>query len=466
MKPDRNDLWFAPLGGCGEIGMNMNLYGHDDDWLMIDCGVTFRDADGGSRSGYDIQMADPAFAVARRDSLRGLLLTHAHEDHIGAVPWLWPRLRCPVFATAFTAEMLRRKLQEHGLADQVPIHLVEPGTRHRLGGFDIEWLPHTHSIPDPCGIVLRCAAGSVFHTADWKLDSQPQVGHRYSEARYAALGNEGLDALVCDSTTATLSGHSLSEGDLHAGLLAQVQASKGRVIVACFGSNIARLHTLARVAAATDRHLGLLGRSLINTMSVARTVGIWPSTTSLVDPAHLGYLPRNTLLLVATGSQGEPRTALNRLSHDSFRDLSLHAGDTVLFSARAIPGNEPAIEALIERLRAREIRVIQPHDSELPIHASGHPAADELRSLYGWTRPRLLIPVHGETEHMTAQVQLARSAGIERQLLGRNGDLFEIAPHKAIRRGAVEVARLGVGRRKLETIPAPPASDQLGRQAT
>ena len=452
MTPDENDFWFLPLGGCGEIGMNMNLYGHDEQWLMVDCGVTFRDADGSSSSGYEVQMPDPAFVAERRECLQAILLTHAHEDHIGAVAHLWRRLRCPIYATAFTAEMLRRKLLEHGLVNKTPIHVVVPGDRITIGVFDIEWIPNTHSIPSPCGLAIRTPAGSAFHTADWKLDAQPLVGHHFEESTYRALGESGMKAMICDSTCANLPEHSLSEGALYDGLHSHIRDAGGRVIVACFGSNIARLHTLSRIAKATGRHLGLLGRSLINTASAARASGLWPEVTTLVQSDHLGYLPRENLLLVATGSQGEPRTALNRLSHDSFRDLSLEAGDTVLFSARAIPGNEQSIEQLIVRLKSRGIHVITPETSSLPIHASGHPGADELRTLYRWIKPQLLIPVHGETEHMQAQTELAKSAGIPQQLLGQNGDLFMIGPTTAIRRNAVRTGRLGVARQSLERI--------------
>ena len=452
MNPDERDFWFLPLGGCGEIGMNMNLYGHDDQWLMVDCGVTFRDADGTNRSGYDVQMPDPAFIADRHEKLQGLLLTHAHEDHIGAVAWLWRRLRCTVYATAFTAEMLRRKLAEHGLDGKVPVKLVEPMDRFNIGNFDVEWIPNTHSIPSPCGVVIRTPAGSAFHTADWKLDPDPVVGHGFSEAEYRRLGKEGVQAMVCDSTCANQPGHSLSEGDLYDGLFHHVNAASGRVVVACFGSNIARLHTLAKIAVATGRNMGLLGRSLINTASAARTSGLWPQITTLVQSDHLGFLPRDTLLLVATGSQGEPRTALNRLSHDNFYDLSLDPGDTVIFSARAIPGNEDQIKSLISRLEARGIHIITPDKSDLPIHASGHPGAEELRKLYSWVTPQLLIPVHGETEHLDAQVELARDSGIHRQLNGRNGDLFTISPSISIRRGVVATGRLGVGRKSIEKI--------------
>ncbi|MFK7997210.1 MAG: ribonuclease J [Granulosicoccus sp.] len=452
MTPDASDLWFLPLGGCGEIGMNMNLYGHDDQWLMVDCGVTFRDADGTNSSGFDIQMPDPEFIAAQHGKLQGILLTHAHEDHIGAVAPLWRRLRCPVYATPFTAQMLHRKLAEHGLADKVTVHLVEPLDRFHIGVFDVEWIPNTHSIPSPCGLVIRTPAGGVFHTADWKLDPDPVVGHGFIESEYRKLGKEGINAMVCDSTCADQPGHSLSEGALYEGLHYHIRESSGRVVVACFGSNIARLHTLSRIATVTGRHLGLLGRSLISTAAAARAIGLWPDVTTLVESDHLGYLPRETVLLVATGSQGEPRTALNRLSHGSFRDLELDAGDTVIFSARAIPGNEDQINNLIARLEAKGIRIITPESSELAIHASGHPGAEELRKLYDWVRPQLLIPVHGETVHLDAQTELARASGIRRQLNGRNGDLFTIAPTISIRRGAVPVGRLGIGSKSLEQI--------------
>lgn len=452
MTPDTTDFWFLPLGGCGEIGMNMNLYGHDDQWLMVDCGVTFRDVDGTNRSGYHVQMPDPTFIAERKDKLQALLLTHAHEDHIGAVALLWRRLGCPIYATVFTAEMLRRKLAEHGLEGKVPVHLVEPLDRFHIGSFDVEWIPNTHSIPSPCGLAIRTPAGSVFHTADWKLDPDPVVGHQFSESKYRQLGEDGIQAMVCDSTCANQPGHSVSEGSLYEGLHHHVRGASGRVIVACFGSNIARLHTLSKIADATGRHLGLLGRSLINTAAAARASGVWSNVSTLVQSDHLGYLPRDTVLLVATGSQGEPRTALNRLSHDSFHDLTLEEGDTVIFSARAIPGNEDQIDSLIARLEAKGIIVITPDSSDLAIHASGHPGAEELRKLYDWVNPELLIPVHGEPEHLDAQTDLARTSGIKRQLNGRNGDLFTIAPTTSIRRNAVATGRLGVGRGALEKI--------------
>jgi len=451
MTPGQNDVWFVPLGGCGEIGMNMNLYGHDDSWLMVDCGITFRDPDGTNRSGFRVQMADPNFIVERRDTLHGIVLTHAHEDHIGAVPHLWRKLQCPIFATSFTAEMLRRKLVEHGLDGKVPIHLVEAGDRRRIGSFYVQWVAHTHSIPDPCGVVIETPELRIFHTADWKLDPEPQVGHGYEEDTYRALGDAGVDVMVCDSTCAPVAGHSNSEADLYPGLKHYIENATGRVAVGCFGSNIARLKTLARIAAETDRQLGLLGRSLINTVSAARAVGLWDESVE-IDVAHLGYLPPEAVLLVATGSQGETRTALDRLSREALRELSLTPGDLVLLSARAIPGNETEIDNMVQRFAMLGVNVVRPENSEKLIHASGHPAQDELALLYEWTRPDVIIPVHGETEHMNAQVDVARSCGIPRRLNGLNGDLFVLAPNKAVRRNAVSVGRLGVGRKALEKI--------------
>lgn len=455
MIPAENELWFLPLGGCGEIGMNMNLYGHHGEWLMVDCGLTFpRKTAEGQRPQAPVQMADPAFIADRRDRLAGLVVTHAHEDHVGAVPYLWPLLRCPVYTNAFTAEILRRKLAEHGLAGQVPITVVEMDSRRRIGPFEVQWLPVTHSIPHVSALMIRTPAGSVFHSSDWKLDPKPLVGEDYSPASLEQLGDEGVDAIVCDSTCADVPGHSESESALYPGLRRAIAEAPGRVIVACFGSNIARLHTLATVARDTGRYMGLLGRSLVNMAGAANATGLWSADQHLINPSHLGYLPPQEVLAVATGSQGEPRTALTRLARDDHPDLNLEPGDTVLFSARAIPGNEADIERLMAQLREKGIHIITPDMTELPIHASGHPAADELHQLFGWIRPGLLIPVHGESTHMQANHDLAGACGVHKRLLGQNGDLFMIKPYTGIRRGAVEVGRLGMEKGSLVPVVA------------
>ncbi|TVP52055.1 MAG: ribonuclease J [Halomonadaceae bacterium] len=445
MHPADNELWFLPLGGCGEIGMNMNLYGHQGQWLMVDCGLTFpRKTADGRRPQAPVQMADPAFIADRREQLAGLVITHAHEDHVGAVQYLWPLLRCPVYTNAFTAEILRRKLAEQGLAGQVPITVIDLNGRRPIGPFDVQFLPVTHSIPHVSALMIRTKAGSVFHSSDWKLDANPLVGENFSPLALQQLGDEGIDALVCDSTNANVPGHSESESALYPGLRKAIAEAPGRVVVACFGSNIARLHTLAAVARDSGRYMGLLGRSLVTMQAAARATGLWLDQHPLINPAHLGYLPSHEVLAVATGSQGEPRTALTRLARDDHPDLTLEPGDTVLFSARAIPGNEADIQRLMDQLRDRGIRIITPEMSELPIHASGHPAADELRKLFGWIRPGLLIPVHGEAEHMQANHDLAADCGIHKRLLGQNGDLFMIKPYPGIRRGVVNTGRLGM----------------------
>ena len=448
MTPDLKDLWFLPLGGTGEIGMNMNLYGHNGQWLMVDCGVIFNkdtDLDGEPIVNQQphVQMADPQFIVDRRAQLAGLVITHAHEDHIGAVPYLWEQLRCPVYTTKFTAEILRRKLVEVGLDKKVPVHTVDHNSVIDIGVFNVQWVSLTHSIPEPYGLKISTEAGSVFHTADWKLDPKPLLGPRYKESDYQQIGESGIDAMVCDSTNADVQGWSESEANLHPGLKQHIENAKGRVIVTCFGSNLARLHTIAEISQQTNRHLGLLGRSLINMMSAAKKTGLWTSVETSVDPTHLGYLPRHTVLIVATGSQGEPRTALNRLSSNSFRDMHLEPGDTVIFSSKMIPGNEIAINTMVERLKAMQVNVITADDSALPIHASGHPASDELKAMYNWIKPACAIPVHGELHHLKANAGIAKSQGVNNQLLGKNGDLYLISPISGIRRNIVKTGRLG-----------------------
>lgn len=452
MTPGARDLWFLPLGGCGEIGMNLNLYGHDGRWLMVDCGITF--ARHGSGEPH-IQMADPAFIAERREALVGLVVTHAHEDHVGAVAHLWRRLRCPVYTTRFTAEILNGKLAEAGLTEEVPVHVVAPGSRRRLDPFDLEWVGLTHSTPESQALVISTPAGNVFHTGDWKLDDDPVVGPAYAEARYRALGGESMLAMVCDSTNALVDGHSESEGELYEGLRALVEDAPGRVVVGCFGSNVARLATLARVAADTGRYAALLGRSLKSYYRAATAAGVWERPAAFIEGGDLGYLPRQEVLAIATGSQGEPRAALERLAAGSHFELDLEPGDTVLLSSRVIPGNEAAVGTLVRRLRARGVHVVTDGAANLPIHASGHPARAELEAMYRWVRPKVAIPVHGEAEHMAANAELARAVGVPRQLTGVNGDLFMLAPVPGIRRAAVPVRRLGLADKSLIPLQAP-----------
>ncbi|MFT4768320.1 MAG: ribonuclease J [Glaciecola sp.] len=440
MIPGVKDLWFLPLGGCGEIGMNLNLYGHDGAWLMVDCGITFeRDS---TRIRPRVQTPDPQFIVDRKDSLAGIVLTHAHEDHIGALPLLWERFPVPVYTTPFTAEVLRRKAAGRG--GKVPSPLIEciPGDEQSIGPFDVRWLPITHSTPETCALHIRCAAGSLLHTADWKIDKAPQVGPAFSPELFAATGESRLDAVICDSTNAVVPGHSVSEVAVRDGLLKAVAGCEGRVVVACFASNIARLHSLFYVAEKTQRYLGLLGRSLQTMHSAALSVGLLSRSKRLIETGHLGYLPKDEVLVVATGSQGEHGAALQRLAAGSHHQLELESGDTLILSSRVIPGNEESVERLLQRFRAQGIHIIDADSAAEPVHASGHPCADELASMYQWLRPRLAVPVHGEQRHMLANAKIARANGAAMALTGSNGDLFYLAPEPGMRRKVAVVGRL------------------------
>ena len=442
-----------PLGGTGEIGMNMNLYGHDGRWLMVDCGVSFDEPltppyRNGSSEGGRVQVVapDPTFISAQKEHLCGLVITHAHEDHVGAVPYLWPRLKCPVYTTAFTAEVLRRKLAETGLVDKVPIIEVDPDAIVDLGPFRLSWLAITHSIPEPYALKITTPVGTVLHTADWKIDAQPITGKPFDPQRFRRLRDENILALVGDSTNANKPGFSISERNCYDGLLNTIRPCKGRVVVTCFGSNIARLISLARVAQKTNRYMALFGRSLLNMYSIARKTGFWPDELPLVDPAHLGYLPPDEVMAVATGSQGEPRAALGRIARDSHPQLSLDKGDMVIFSSIVIPGNEKSVASLLRQFAAQGITTLQSEDSQLPIHASGHPCAEELALMYEWVKPQIAIPVHGEPEHLQAHADVAKATGVKKRQVGLNGDLYRLTPLTSIRRQVIKTGRIALRR--------------------
>ncbi len=316
------------------------------------------------------------------------------------------------------------------------------GETQHIGHFEVEWLSITHSLPEPHALVIRAGGATVFHTADWKIDHDPVLGQAFDASHFKRLAQQKVTAMVCDSTNAVVPGHSVSEGDCRDGLLKLTRQAEGRVIVACFGSNVARLITLSRVAAATGRYMALYGRSLRNMVAAARKTDHWPVDAMVADGRHLGYLPRREVLGVATGSQGEPMAALNRMAKGTFRDLELEPGDTVIFSSKVIPGNEQAVAELVDRLRDNRITVIESADSEKPIHASGHPCQDELEQLYSWVKPKVSIPVHGTADHINANANVARQVGVSTQLCGENGDLYRLAPTVGIKRRAVRVGRL------------------------
>lgn len=422
----KQDLVFLPLGGSGEIGMNMNLYGFgrpaNRQWLMIDCGVMFGDL---STPGVDLMCADPSYILEEKDNLLGLLLTHGHEDHIGAVALLAKKLGCPIYATAFTAALVQRKFDELEIT-YADFHILEMDARFSLGPFDIEYITLTHSIPEPCGVVLRTELGTVLHTGDWKIDRTPSLGPKVDSAAIRKLGDDGLLAMICDSTNVLSPGESGSETDVRKSLTKLIAKQEGRVAVTTFASNVSRVVSICEAAVAADRSVCLLGRSMLRIVDAARETGLLPEHLSFVEPKDAGHLPRRHVLYLCTGSQGEYRAALARIARNDHRDLTLSEGDTVIFSSKIIPGNDREIYNLQNDLVDLGVKVITEKDEF--VHVSGHPCRDELRAMYEWARPKISIPVHGEARHLEEHADLALELGVEDAFAPRNGDLIRIAP--------------------------------------
>ena len=442
MSPGKTDeLVFLALGGAGEIGMNLNLYGFgpagEETWVMVDLGITFG---GGQVPGVDVILPDPEFIVEHRDRLAGLVLTHAHDDHLGAVPYLWQRLRCPVYATPFTISILKRKLAETDFADEVEIIEVPLGGRFMVGPFDMELITLTHSIPEPNAIAIRTPVGTVLHTGDWKFDPGPVVGDAADVEALKRLGDEGVLALVCDSTNVFNPGESGSEADLLKSLTGLIAGAEGRVAVACFASNVARLETIAMAARANGRDVVLAGRSLVRINDAARENGYLADVPAFLDEEDAGHLPGDKAVIICTGSQGEPRAALWRIANEEHSNVTLGEGDLVIFSSRIIPGNEASIARLHNQLVRRGIRVIDATDHF--VHVSGHPARDELARMYQLSRPKLAIPVHGELRHLREHARLALECQVPAAIAAENGAMIRLGPGKPKITGAVPTGRL------------------------
>ncbi|HKX88501.1 MAG TPA: ribonuclease J [Sphingopyxis sp.] len=425
MTTPGKELLFLALGGSGEIGMNANLYGCDGKWIMLDLGVTFGSHD---YPGIDIVMPDLEFIEDRKKDLLGIVLTHGHEDHIGAIPYLAAELGVPLYANRFTAGLIAHKLAEEGLEKEVEIKTVDIDDSFQLGPFGIRLVPLAHSILEMSAAVIDTPYGRVFHTGDWKLDEEPILGQPATAAALTAVGDEGIDVLVCDSTNAFNPEASGSEGGLRKGLEQAVGAAKGRVVVTTFASNAARLATLGAVAKATGRTLCVAGRSLDRILGVARSVGYLKDFPPTVDFDEAMRLPRNKVMVIATGGQGEPRAALARMAAD-IHQIKLEAGDTVVFSSKQIPGNEVAIGRIMNQLAAKDVLTVT--EKQAHIHVSGHPGQPELAALYGWLRPKLVVPVHGEIRHMHEQARFALERGVPEALVQENGDLVQLAPGAA-----------------------------------
>jgi ribonuclease J len=427
-RPD--ELVFLPLGGSGEIGMNFNVYGYgpenDRKWIVVDCGVMFgRET---STPGVDVIMPDISYLAERHEDVLGIVATHAHEDHIGAIAPLWPMLRCPVYATPFTARIVEGKLEEAGLLGKVKLREVKVGGQLKLGPFTLDFISITHSILEPNLLAIRTPLGVVAHTGDWKLDPDPLLGEKTDEVAIIGLGEEGVLAMVCDSTNALNPGSSGSEAEVRANLNKLVGTLKGRVAVAAFASNVARLDSAARAAKANGRRLCLVGRSMHKMVDAARDTGYLRDMPPIASEEEAAELPRHKVLYLVTGSQGEPRAALSRIAEDNHPGVALESGDTVIFSSRIIPGNEIGIFSLMNKLAGRGIEVITADGHD--VHVSGHPAQDELRQMYQWLRPRIAIPVHGEMRHMTEHARLAKSLQVPEAIVPQNGQMFRLAPGK------------------------------------
>jgi ribonuclease J len=430
MPNSRDELVFLPLGGSGEIGMNFNAYGFGPPsrrkWIIVDCGVLFgREA---ATPGVDVIMPDIRFLAEHAGDVLGIIATHAHEDHIGAIAPLWPMLKCPIYATPFTAILIEGKLEEAGLLGRVRVKQVPVGGKLTLGPFQIDFISITHSILEPNLLAIRTPLGLIAHTGDWKIDPDPMLGEETNIAAIRALGDEGVLALVCDSTNALQPGHSGSEAKVRDSLVNLIGTLKGRVAVTSFASNVARLDSIAHAARAAGRKVALVGRSMHKIVQAARDSG-YLKDFSTIDEADAAELPGRKVLYLVTGSQGEPRAALSRIARDDHPNVRLGKGDAVIFSSRIIPGNELPIFELHNQLSALGVEVLTELDHF--VHVSGHPAREELAQMYAWTRPRIAVPVHGELRHMAEHARLAKSLQVPEALVPSNGQLYRLAPGPA-----------------------------------
>jgi len=432
MTPEKNDeLVFLPLGGSNEIGMNFNLYGYGPadarKWIVVDLGVTFGDQ---TTPGVEVILPDPQFIEEYADDILGIVLTHAHEDHIGAVAWLWPRLEAPVYATPFTAFLLREKLRDAGLLDDVDITEVPLSGKFSLGPFDLELVTLTHSIPEPNGLAIRTPLGTILHTGDWKIDPDPMLGDVTDIDAIRKLGDEGVLAMVCDSTNVFVDGSAGSEAEVRVAMNNLISGLKGKVAVACFASNVARMDTVIRAAQAAGRKVVLAGRSMHRMAAAARSVGLLQGVGEFLNDSEAKNVPADHILYLCTGSQGEPRAALARIAEGNHPHVKLGDGDHVIFSSRVIPGNEIPIRNLQNKLADRGVRLYTERDHP-GIHVSGHPCRDELAQMYAWARPEIAVPTHGERRHLLEHAAFAKDLQVPQTVAPRNGDMVLLAPGKA-----------------------------------
>jgi ribonuclease J len=440
-KSKGDELVFMALGGLGEIGMNTYLYGFGPpnarSWLMVDLGVTFPHE---SEPGADVVLPDLRYIIADRKNLVGLVLTHAHEDHIGAVLDLWPSIECPIYATPFTAGMVKTKIGEAARSAALPIRTIPLGGRFKAGVFDIEFVGLTHSIPEPNGIAIRTPAGLVFHTGDWKFDATPVVGKPHDPEKLKALGDEGVLALVGDSTNAMRDGRSASEADVAQALTKLIVDAPRCVAVTLFASNVARVASIAEAARKSGRTLVVAGRALHRIIEVAKETGYLPESFTYLDQQRFSDLPRNKVVVLCTGSQGETRAAVARIAEDEHPDISLDKGDLVIFSSRTIPGNEKAVSRVQNALARLGVDLIT--DADALVHVTGHPRRDELKDMYAWLRPKIAVPMHGEARHLREHAKLAQACGVGETFTIVDGEILKLWPGQAAVIDEAPVGRL------------------------
>lgn len=428
MTGNGSELVFAPLGGVGEIGMNLGLYGlgpeDDRTWLVVDFGISFGDP---TLPGVDLVLPDIRYLEAERHRIAGIVITHAHEDHFGALPYIWEKLRAPIYATPFTAGLLAAKLSGYH-DEKIPVRQIMPGERYDIGPFNVEPVPVSHSIPEPNALAIRTEFGLTLHTGDWKIDPHPGLGLPLQKDRFRALGQEGVTTLVCDSTNAIRDGISPSEKDVAESLRKIIQKAKHRVAVTTFASNVARIKAVAEAAVANGRDVVLIGRAMRRMVDVATELGYMEGLPPFLDQDAYGYIPREKVVALCTGSQGESRAAMARIARQDHPDVTLNAGDLAIFSSRAIPGNEKSVGDILNALASQNIDIIT--DKDALVHVTGHPRRDELRQMYEWTQPKTLIPVHGEPYHLREHAKLGRACGIKKVVSILNGDMVRLQPGK------------------------------------
>jgi len=440
----KNEIIFSPIGGVGQIGMNFYLYGTQGKWIVVDLGITFGNTE--ETPGIDIILPNPEFVKKNKKDLLGIIITHAHEDHIGAVSHLWPQLQCPVYATPFASAVLKRKLKELKIKPKF-LKTISLDSNFKLGPFEIDVISTTHSIPEPNALGIKTKFGNILHTGDWKIDPKPLLGRDFNQQKIKSFGNKGVLAIVSDSTNSNVEGHSGSEEKLRESLVKIIKRTPQRIAITSFSSNLARLETFAHIANESGRVAALCGRSLWTMYKAALDTGYLKNIKPFLDEREVMIYPRDQVLLICTGSQGEPRAALSRIANDTHQNIFLEAGDTVIFSSKVIPGNERSITKVQNELKEKNINVVT--ESDEFVHVSGHPHIEELKKMYNWIKPEIVIPVHGEYHHLKSNIEIAKKCGVKKGLILKNGLLLKVAPGEPKVLGSIPSGRLMLDGKKI-----------------